>query len=130
MMLFIVASRRKKSPRKSNIARERARDTSGLFLSSSGHRKSAGRYAGISGLPALPSLTSITRRVDELAAGAYARLDTVHDETLRLDLESAKREAQKSLRAAEEQRSAQLEKLAEDKKAAEKKAAKLVAEKT
>lgn len=128
MMLLVVTSRRKKSPRKSSVASGRARDTSGLFLSSNGHRKSTGRYVGVPGLPALPDLSSLTRATNDLTSSAYAQLSTIHDEKLRLDMVSTKRDARFALREAEERRAEQIERLDEVKARGEKSAAKLIAQ--
>lgn len=64
---------KKKSPRKARVARERLRGADGLFLSTNGHRKSTGRYVGVSGLM-------------QGAAVAYARLSALHDHKLQLDV--------------------------------------------
>ena len=84
--------KKQKSPRKSRVARERPRGVDGLFLSASGHRKSTGRYVGMSSF------------LQEAAEAAYTRLDALHDHRFRLDAEKVKLEQQRSLRGLDQKR--------------------------
>ena len=77
---------KQRSPKKSRVARERARGADGLFLSKNGHRHNTGRYVGVNSF------------IQGATKAAYTRLNALHDHKFQLDVKKLELGQQRALR--------------------------------